>query len=71
MSKSNKHWGLCHGCFSWDFIKNFQNTYNKKQSHFHAVGTLEETDGLLGLLNDLIRSALNLVMHYICKFKYF
>ena len=30
------------------------------QSHFHAVGTLQEADGLL---KDLIRSALNLVIH--------
>ena len=36
--------------------------------YVHAVGTLEETDGLL---KDLIRSALSLVIHKICKFKTF
>ena len=37
-----------------------------KSNHFHAVGTLKEMNGLL---KDLIRSALSLVIHNICKFK--
>ena len=41
--------------FSLEFPQNFQNSYVKEQLHVHAVGTLEETDGLL---KDLIRSAL-------------
>ena len=47
---------------------NFQNSYVKEQSHFHAVGTLEETNGLL---KDSIRSALSLVIYNICKFYLF
>ena len=66
--KFNKRWGYSHGCFSWNFIENFQNSYVKEQSHIHAVGTLEEFNGLLG---DLVRNALNLVIHKICKFKAF
>ena len=60
VSKFNKPWGLCHRSFSRNFFKNFQNSYVKKQSHFHAVGTVQEADGLL---EDLISSALNLVIH--------
>ena len=33
--------------FFLEFPKNFQNSYVKEQLHFHAVGTLEEKDGLL------------------------
>ena len=47
------------------FPKNFQDSYINEQLYFPAVGTLEETDGLL---KDLIRSALSLVIHSICKF---
>ena len=52
--KFNEHWGLCYGFSIWNFLKNFQNSFVKEQSNFHAVGTFEETDGLL---RDLIRSA--------------
>ena len=48
--------------------ENFQNSNKKEQSYFHAVGTVEETDGLL---KDLIRSALSSVIHNIYKFKRF
>ena len=41
--------------FSLEFPPNFQNSYVKEQLYDHAVGTLEETDGLL---KDLIRSVL-------------
>ena len=41
--------------FFLEFPQNFQNSYVKEQLYVHAVGTLEETDGLL---KDLIRSAL-------------
>ena len=61
-------YGLLHGCFFLEFFENFQNSYVKGQSCFHAVGTLEETDGLL---KDLIKSALSLVINNICKFKTF
>ena len=52
--KFNGRWGLCYGFSIWNFLENFQNSFVKEQSHFHAVGTFEETDGLL---KDLIRSA--------------
>ena len=52
--KFNERWGLCHGFSIWNFLENFQNSFVKEQSHFHAVGPLEETDWLL---KDLIRSA--------------
>ena len=52
--------------FFLEFSKNSQNCYVKEQSHFHAVGTLRETDGLL---KDSIRSALDLVIHKTYKFK--
>ena len=52
--KFNERWGLCYGFSIWNFLKNFQNSFVKEQSNFHAVGTFEETDGLL---RDLIRSA--------------
>ena len=54
--------------FFLEFLKNFKSSYVKEQSYFHGVGTLEETDQLL---KDLIRSALSLVMHSICKFETF
>ena len=54
--------------FFFEFPENFQHSYVKEQLHFHAVGTLEEKDGLL---KDLIRSACSLVLHKICKFKTF
>ena len=40
----------------------------KEQSNIHAVGTLKETNGLL---QDLVRSALSLVIHNICRFETF
>ena len=40
-----------------EFPETFQNSYVKEQFYVHAVGTLEETDGLL---KDLMRSALKL-----------
>ena len=52
--KFNERWGLCYGFSIWNFLENFQNSLAKEQSHFHAVGTFEETDGLL---KGLIRSA--------------
>ena len=54
--------------FSLIFPKNVQDNYIKEQLYFPAVGTIKETDGLL---KDLIRSALSLVIHSICKFKTF
>ena len=54
--------------FFLEFLENFQNTYVKEQSYFHVVGALEEMDRLL---KDLIRSALSLEIHNICKFKPF
>ena len=48
--------------FFLEFLENIQNNYVKKQPYFHAVNTLEETDGLL---RDLIRSALSLLIHII------
>ena len=51
-----------------ELFKNYQNSYVKGQSYFHAAGTIGETDELL---KDLIRSTLSLVMHNICKFKTF
>ena len=68
VSKFNKRWGLCHGFSILNFLENFQNSFVNEQSHFHAVGTFEETDGLL---KDLISSALSLVIYKICKFKTF
>ena len=50
--------------FLLEFSENFQNGYVQEHSYFHAVGTLEEMDALL---KDLIRSALSLVVHNICK----
>ena len=41
--------------FFLEFPQNFQNSYVKEQLYVHAVGTLEETDGLLKVL---IKSAL-------------
>ena len=64
--RENMVWVLSR-MFFLKFPKNFQNSYVKKQSNFHAVGTLKETNGLL---KDLI-SALSLVIHNICKFKTF
>ena len=52
--KFNERWVLCYGFSIWNFLKNFQNSFVKEQSNFHAVGTFEETDRLL---RDLIRSA--------------
>ena len=54
--------------FFLEFSKTFKNSYVKEQSYLQAVGALKETDGLL---KELIRSALNLVINYICKFKTF
>ena len=54
--------------FFFEFSRNSQNGYVKEQSHFHVVGTVEETDRLL---KDLIRSALNSAIHKTCKFKTF
>ena len=54
--------------FLLEFPENFQNSYVKEQLYFHAVGTLEKMDGLL---KDLIRRAISLVIHNICKFKTF
>ena len=51
-----------------EFLEDFQNSYVKQQSCFHAVGALKEMDGLL---KDLIGSALSLEVHNICKFKPF
>ena len=48
------------------FLENCQNNYVKEQLYFHAMGTVEETDGLL---KNLLRSALSLVTHHNCKFK--
>ena len=48
-----------------EFPETFQNSYVKEQFYVHAVGTLEETDGLL---KDLIRNDLSLVIHNNCKF---
>ena len=52
--------------FFFEFFENFQNSCVKGQSYFHAAGTIEDTDGLI---KDLIRSALSLVIHNICEFK--
>ena len=52
--------------FFLGFPKNFQSSYVKEQLYVHAVDTLEETDGLL---KDLLKSALSLVIHKIFKFK--
>ena len=49
-------------------FRNFSNSYVKEQSDVHAVGTLKETDGLL---KDLIKSVLSLLVYNICKFKMF
>ena len=54
--------------FFLEFPENFQKTYVKEQLYVHEVDTLEVTDGLL---KDLIRSALSLVIPNICKFKTF
>ena len=54
--------------FSLIYTENFQNSYIKKQLHFPAVVILEEINELL---KDLIRSALSLIIHDICKFKTF
>ena len=54
--------------FFLEFPETFQNSYVKEQFYVHAVGTLEETDGLL---KDLMRSALSLVINDICKYKTF
>ena len=71
VSKLNKHWGclleeiqyeLCQRCFSWNFLKIFQKAMSKSNH------TLEEMDGLL---KDLIRRALSLIIYNICKFKSF
>ena len=43
--------------FFLEFLENFQNSYVKEQSYFHAVGTPKEMDGLI---KDLMRSALSL-----------
>ena len=59
---------LCNWCFFLEFPKDFQNSYVKEQSYFHVVDTLEETDGLL---KDLIRNVLSLVIHNICNLKLF
>ena len=50
--------------FFSEFPKTFQNSCVKEQLYVHAVGTLQETDGLL---KDLIRSALSLVIHKILQ----
>ena len=68
VSKFDKRWGLCHGFSIWNFFENFRNSFVKQQPHFHAVGTFEETDGLL---NDLIRSPSSLVIHKIANLKLF
>ena len=52
--------------FFLGFPKNFQCSCVKEQLYVYAVDTLEETDGLL---KDLLRSALSLVIHKIFKFK--
>ena len=54
--------------FFMELSKNFQNSCVKEQLYIHTVGTPEETDGLL---IDLIKSALSLVIHNVCKFKTF
>ena len=54
--------------FFVELSKNFQNSCVKEQLYIHTVGTPEETDGLL---IDLIKSALSLVIHNVCKFKTF
>ena len=55
--------------FSLEFLENFQNSFVKEQSHFHAVGALKEMDGLL---KDLIRSALSLeCFKFSCQVKSF
>ena len=46
----------------------FSEQHFKEQSYFYAVDTLEETDGLL---KDLLGSALDLLIHNICKFELF
>ena len=45
--------------FFLELFENFQNSYVKEQSYFHAVGTLKETDGLL---KNSLRSVLSLVI---------
>ena len=57
--RGNMVWVLSQ-VFFLEFFENFQNSYVKGQSYFHAVGTIEETDGLL---KDLKRSALSVVIH--------
>ena len=52
--------------FQFGVLSNIFRTALLKESNFHAVGTSNETDGLL---KDLIRSAGSLVIHKICKFK--
>ena len=44
--RENMVWVLSQ-MFFLKFPKNFQNSYVKMQSNFHAVGTLKETNGLL------------------------
>ena len=51
-----------------EFPETFQNSYVKEQFYVHAVGTLEETDGLVKYF---MRSALSLAIHDICKYKTF
>ena len=51
VSEFYKRWGLCHGFSIWNFLEYFQNSFVKERSHFHAVGTFEEIDGLLKRLN--------------------
>ena len=52
--------------FFWKFSENFQNSFGKEQSYFHAVDTVKESDGLL---KDSIRSALSSEIHNICKLR--
>ena len=54
--------------FFLEFPETFQNSYVKEQFYVHAVGTLEETDGLVKYF---MRSALSLAIHDICKYKTF
>ena len=54
--------------FFVELPENFQNSCVKEQLYVHTVGTPKETDGLL---KDLIKSALSLVIHNVCKFKTF
>ena len=53
--------------FFLGFLEKIQYKYVKEQSYFHAVGTLEEMNGLL---KDLIECALSLVIITLANLKF-